>query len=294
MRRLEELDRLDGSGSHAPRRRGGWMLLVAAAFAAGLAIAWPADLGLIRQPDHRAAEGSGSTAQPVGGLSALPPLPTDAADRPLGTPPPAPRGDGTYRFFFTQADSDEPVTYDPCRPIHWVIRPDGTPRRGRQLIEAGIEEISGRTGLQFVYDGETAEDPSENREPLQPDRYGDRWVPVLIAWSDEDETAALEGRVAGVGGSTYVEPRPGATRRYVTGQVVLDGPDIRDILRREPDGFEQAKAIVMHELAHVVGLEHVDDEGELMHPENTGRKTFGVGDRQGLERLGRGQCHRDT
>ena len=46
-----------------------------------------------------------------------------------------------------------------------------------------------------------------------------------------------------------------------------------------------------HELAHVVGLNHVDDAAELMYPEGIpGVVAFGPGDLTGLARLGRGQC----
>ena len=36
---------------------------------------------------------------------------------------------------------------------------------------------------------------------FQPDRYGDQWAPVLIAWTDESVITDLAGDVAGVGGA---------------------------------------------------------------------------------------------
>ncbi|HEY0889152.1 MAG TPA: matrixin family metalloprotease [Nocardioides sp.] len=51
-----------------------------------------------------------------------------------------------------------------------------------------------------------------------------------------------------------------------------------------------AQAVVMHELGHVLGLDHVPDPGELMHDENTGRVDFGPGDLEGLARLGATEC----
>lgn len=46
----------------------------------------------------------------------------------------------------------------------------------------------------------------------------------------------------------------------------------------------------MHELAHVVGLDHVDDPTQLMNPEGTGVTEFAAGDLAGLAVLGGGQC----
>ncbi|MEP6854377.1 MAG: peptidase, partial [Pedococcus sp.] len=56
------------------------------------------------------------------------------------------------------------------------------------------------------------------------------------------------------------------------------------------DGWAQARAIVMHELSHLVGLTHVMKDDEIMFAENNGRTTFGDGDLEGLRRLGVGRC----
>ena len=50
------------------------------------------------------------------------------------------------------------------------------------------------------------------------------------------------------------------------------------------------EAIVLHELAHVVGLAHVSEPMELMFADNTGQVTFGPGDLEGLARLGSLPC----
>ena len=55
-------------------------------------------------------------------------------------------------------------------------------------------------------------------------------------------------------------------------------------------GYEQARAIVVHELAHVLGLDHVDDPDELMHPVTASRTGLGPGDLQGLALLGQAAC----
>jgi hypothetical protein len=80
--------------------------------------------------------------------------------------------------------------------------------------------------------------------------------------------------------------------RYVTGQVLLDAPDFRRTLDR-PDGKTVARGLVLHELGHLVGLNHVADRRQLMFSEATPRGQYGDGDLRGLEILGRGPCFVD-
>ncbi len=112
--------------------------------------------------------------------------------------------------------------------------------------------------------------------------------PVLIGWATPDEVPGLGGDVAGLGGSAAVQRTPNHLS-YVTGMVVLDRDVFAD-LSTEAGGFDEERAIVMHELGHVVGLGHVDDPGELMYDHNKGRTSFGPGDLEGLAELGAVDC----
>ncbi len=48
---------------------------------------------------------------------------------------------------------------------------------------------------------------------------------------------------------------------------------------------------MLHELAHLVGLDHVDDDSQLLHPETVrGVTDYAAGDLTGLSRLGQGPC----
>jgi len=132
-------------------------------------------------------------------------------------------------------------------------------------------------------------DSALDRPTEDPGRYGPGWSPVLVAWTTPEVDHGLEGAVVGLGGSTRVSDTISGRLRYVTGTIALDTPAMRRVLQRS-DGVLAARAIVMHELGHVVGLGHVDDPGELMYDDNVGRTDFGPGDLRGLAILGRGAC----
>ena len=60
---------------------------------------------------------------------------------------------------------------------------------------------------------------------------------------------------------------------------------------RGPNGWASARAVVLHELGHLVGLGHVDAAGELMQPQGGPEITdWGPGDREGLAALGGSEC----
>jgi hypothetical protein len=200
-----------------------------------------------------------------------------------------PAGGGPHAFLAFQTDDVTPIAYDPCRPVHYVVRPDQAPPGGEQMIQAAATRLSEATGLQFVYDGYSDEPVTEDREPYQPDRYGDRWAPVLVAWQTDAENPALAGDVVGRAGSVAGSYGDGP-RVYVTGIVSLDAGQFPDIVQR-PGGQEIAQGVVLHEFAHLVGLAHVEDDRQLLNPETVpGVTDFAAGDLAGLARLGRGPC----
>ena len=208
---------------------------------------------------------------------------------PLGVPAPVAPVSDSYEFLAHQADGTTPVAYDPCRPIHYVIRAQGEPVGGAQIVTDAVLRISRATGLRFVYDGATSEAPSRLRSPYQPERYGGRWAPVLISWVTHSENPDFATDVLGQGGSFPVD-LPYEPSVYVTGQVELDPRQLASILHW-PNGNQVVRAIVLHELGHLVGLDHVTDASQLMYPQSQSDVTeFGAGDLTGLAALGSGTC----
>lgn len=210
------------------------------------------------------------------------------ASAPVGTSSVARQHDGWSPW--DHLDDGGPVRWDPCSPIDLVVNPAGAyPGFLRDLDEA-IAEVAEISGLQLrIVDDRADERPHARREAEQPDRYGDGWAPVLVAFAQpgENDLPLLD---VDRGLAAPVAVGAEGDRLYVTGQVVLNvdrgdlepGSDARD---------GSWGATIRHELGHLVGLDHVDDEEQLMYPHPVpGPVTWEDGDRRGLRALGEGGC----
>lgn len=203
---------------------------------------------------------------------------------------PLPQEPSTDRYSFMNThDGSEPVTFDPCRAIHYVVREvPGVGGAGRDAVARAVTAISLATGLAFVFDGYTDEAPSDDRGATGWGGRASAWKPVLIAWSDPTETPELEGSTAGLGGGVSLRGDDGRLT-YVSGAVTLDAPALtRDLGTAR--GAAEVQAVITHELAHVVGAGHAESSEELMAAQNVGQTEFGPGDRYALAALGHGRC----
>ncbi len=164
------------------------------------------------------------------------------------------------------------------------MNPTGAPAGYRETLAAAVADIEAASGLDLVFGGTTDDRTFSDRSgPLDATA-----PPVLIGWATPDEMPRLADDVAGVGGAEAVQTRRDRLT-YVTGMVVLDRDQFAEIGVRE-GGAELQRAIVTHELGHVVGLDHVDDPDQLMYAETSGRSRLGAGDADGLAVLGNGPC----
>ena len=225
-----------------------------------------------------------------GTAAGAPPPGLGEAATPLGRPQAPPEPSKSFKFLAVNSDGS-PVGYSPCRPLHYVVDARLAPEGAAGLVPAAIQAISRATGIQFVNDGVTDEQPSARRAPYQPEKYGDRWAPLLISWTTPEVAPKLGGKVIGTGGSTLYSYGNGP-KSYVTGSLELDAPQMAVELGR-PDGTSYASAVILHELAHVMGLEHVNDPFQLMYPEIGSPEGLAAGDLNGLYRLGKAPCRKD-
>lgn len=183
------------------------------------------------------------------------------------------RGPG-YEFRALQPGSeDEPVAWSPCLEITYRVdttwAPGGT--EGAEsyvaLVDDAVAEVAGLTGLRFRRIG------------------ADRAI-VHIVWAREADSEGLAGQVVGTARSGAQQIDGHAW--YVAGRVTLETEEF-ERLAGLPDGEREGRAIILHELGHLVGLDHVDRVDQLMYS-SVRRLDFGPGDREGLALLGRGRC----
>lgn len=219
-----------------------------------------------------------------------PPAGLEETPRPAGLPQGAARETPTsgFRYLAHQSDRVTPVTWSPCRPIHYVVRAANQPAGGSAILAAAFAAASKATGIRFILDGATDQGPVEDPPAYQPDVYGQRWAPVVVDWATTQEVPDFGVDVAGEAGPLGTYTDTGETV-WVSGRVSLDAAYFRGLVGTEK-GRRQAQAIVMHELGHLMGLAHVNDKRQLMFPQAGSTMAYGPGDLAGLQSLGRGPC----
>ncbi len=187
----------------------------------------------------------------------------------------------------------EPIRWDPCSTIEVVWRPAGAPDGARADLEAALHRAGEATGLDLTLRGRTDEPVTDRRLPYQPERYGDRWAPVLVAWTAAEEAGSqLLDTDRGV--AVPIAVGPAGDRTYVSGRILLHAgrEDLRPGFADRADSWG---ATLLHELLHVLGLGHVDDPAELMYEfPGRGSVELGPGDRAGATAIGAAHGCRDV
>ena len=266
------------------RRAGAWfkaLAVIGVVVAVAAAINY-AGVGLPSQPPPVVVAQTAANGPPAG---------FEESPTRLKAAVPAVTGAGSthHRFSDEQVGSSAPVTWSPCRPIHYVVRTAHAPRHAAAMLAQSFTRLSKATGLVFINDGDTTEPPANHRSTYQPERYGSRWAPVLIAWATADEVPDFGADVAGEASVASIES-PGSGRTYVSGSVYLDPIKVTQMSTSMGEGV--GRSVILHELAHLVGLAHVNDVRQIMWPRgNSARLTeYQSGDLAGLAILGRGTC----
>jgi hypothetical protein len=211
---------------------------------------------------------------------------------------------GSVRAFsvFTMHEAPHEMgRWDPCRPIGYrVNRTQGTHGSIRDVKKA-VHRVSKATGLTFVYRGRTTRIP----QAMWSDHAYPADTQLIIAWVRPSQSslwpAGSGESIAGRGGSWHLPARDRTGRlwgRYDRGYVLLNAGV------RLPAGFRARGSSgprgreLMHELGHVVGLDHPSQGGrqQIMYPVLTRKAShWGRGDLAGLHLVGAsGGCLTDV
>lgn len=202
-----------------------------------------------------------------------------ALSRPDVVARPAASDDG-HRFWDRRADGS-PVRWDPCRPIMFRVDDRLAPRYGGDLIDEAVAVLEMTTGLDFRRLADTRETPSLSRSLLDAEVDTPAWAPVLVTWA-----APHEGGIPLRTSDRAVSIPVSVDGVFVTGQIVLNA-ERTDLEVVMGDRASSWGPTLVHELGHLVGLDHVDDESQLMSRfPGEGPPVFGAGDLAGLTQLG--------
>lgn len=188
-----------------------------------------------------------------------------------------------------------PVRWNGCqKAITYKVNLASVPSAQRTAVlaetKAAVGQVAAATRFTFSYKGTTTEVPRVGSMPRQS-------AELVIAYTTPSRTSYnLYGSVLGEGGLYYAwasRTVSGRTTYSVAAQrgfVVIDTPDM---LRRTRAGWgagARRTNLVMHELGHAMGLQHVSDTHQQMYPMISSLSPKGPawGDRAGLARIGRG------
>lgn len=254
------------------------------AFLAALVLGVFAVLSLLKEPaDLKDLAASSSTL----------PSPIPAATT---TPSPAlspaaptfrPKVDGSFRFL--ERVGGAPVRWDPCDPITYAVNVAGGNSPVRPDLKEALRRVTRATGIEFRSVGTTAETFIRAYQRM---RYEGvvRKAELIMIWVDHDAYMKILHLLR--------DPRPSIAFAKTMAGLFADqdqyfgGIIVMDAEATSTPGFGYRYAhgsVLLHELGHIMGLDHVRDPNQLMysgrHP-NFSVRVFGPGDLEGLRRLG--------
>lgn len=219
---------------------------------------------------------------------------------------PAEAGSATYSLSRqTYPDGRSVVArWNPCQKvvtykvntIHSAKTKSGRAKALRD-VKGAFSRLSAATGIKFRYTGASKLIPKSTSSSTWQARQ--KHAEIYVAWVKQSKSSSrtnLLGRsgrgwAAGSGGYAYKfwrvgdDPWKGAIGR---GFVVLDGGQNSKFKAGFGKGTTRGD-LLLHELGHVMGLNHVGSQSQVMYPTIKKRtaSTYRAGDRAGLARLGR-------
>ena len=186
-------------------------------------------------------------------------------------PPPA------QPYAFSLITHGAPMRWNPCQPIRYLVNLGGYPASWRAVIDEAVERLQAATGLPLVLAGDTTFTPTSANATPGATENGE----ISIALSDSAHTDVLPGSIVGRTNISY-------SSVIIKAAVVIDMGDIGANPEWSSTGVGP---VLLHELAHAVGVGHVSDPTQVMNAVASpgGPTTYGAGDLAGLWQVGAAQ-----
>ncbi|MGH9021669.1 MAG: matrixin family metalloprotease, partial [Acidimicrobiia bacterium] len=183
---------------------------------------------------------------------------------------------GPYEFLYPDRYG-RPGRWNPCAPITWLLNPQSAPAGAEEFLSDGFDYVATLTGLPFRYGGTTTRAPDTKVRGT-----------IVVGWVPGLAEAA--GR-----GGPWPEAAPDEALRLIAGRIELNA-DLNEpkvlpggvTVPGRPLSWTRGGwgSIVLHEIGHVLGLNHVDDPAQVMYTQASNGSYYGSGDLAGLHQLG--------
>lgn len=182
----------------------------------------------------------------------------------------------------TQFSASTDYRWNPCSVINYRVNAGGLATSPLKMVKQALARISRATGLRFHYSGTSSVVPFSSA--------WDSSVPahnLYLAWATAKKVPLLSGGVVGLGGfGTLVSTAAGSHVTESGGAVFAKGawPKLVHGWKKGPS----QGALLLHEIGHAMGLNHIEAKPEVMYP-TLGSYTYprySAGDLAGLEKLG--------
>jgi hypothetical protein len=226
----------------------------------------------------------GYSLQVVGGAHLL----TDVSGYFTGSPPSAdpnytpngsgsPPSTGSHGFLYRFGDGTY-ARWNPCRALTYRVNYVGAPGFARAEVDAAVARVEAATGIDLVDMGDLGGTTGNNGTAPS-------GVDAVIAFVSAAENPNI-GSAAGLGGGGYMPAWNGYDARVVSGFVLIN----ESLSYSQGLGPSGLQGLLLHELGHMMGLDHVQDLAEVMYPVmHNVPNGYGPGDREGLWYLGAAQ-----
>lgn len=186
---------------------------------------------------------------------------------------------GNPKAFKFQRVNGHRVHWAKCRRINYRVNYKNAPKRSKWHAKEAVHRLKRATGLRFRYVGRTRVRPNPRGN-----NYPGR-TKLVIGWAGPKSKYLVKGQ-AGVGGSSA------RANGSIVSSFVLINYRVKMAAgfgKGPRTGIQGTRGqVLMHELAHTVGLDHVQARAQIMYPAATRKlATWGAGDWRGLRKQGR-------